>query len=242
MENKTFAKTAAVSNIDMGLRSYMMRVYNFMAGGLCVSALTALVVMNTSLIRLFFSFAPNGYPTGLSAFGWLAFLAPLIIVIAFNWVVNRGTAQQVQLTFWGFAAAMGISLTPVLLAYTGTSVARIFLITAATFGGMSLYGYVTKRDLTAMGSFMIMGLWGIIIASIVNIFMKSSGMSFALSILTVIVFTGLTAFDTQKIRQIYSAADDSETLTKKAIIGALSLYLDFINIFLALLRLFGDRR
>jgi len=242
MENETFAKTAAVSDYDAGLRSYFMRVYNYMAGGLCASALAAFVVINTPLLRLFYNFAPNGYPTGLSLFGWLAFIAPLVMVIALGSIVNRGTAKQVQAMFWGYAAVMGISLSPVLLAYTGSSVTRIFLITAATFGGMSIYGYTTKRDLSGMGSFMIMGLWGVIIASIVNLFMKSSGLDFALSVLSVVIFTGLTAYDTQKIRAIYNGADTSDVLTKKAIIGALELYLDFINMFMALLRLFGDRR
>ena len=141
-----------------------------------------------------------------------------------------------------FSAVMGISLAPIFLTYTGDSITRLFLITAATFGGMSIYGYTTKKDLTAMGSFMIMGLWGVVIASIVNIFMKSSGLSFALSILTVVIFTGLTAYDTQKIRSMYLSADTGDTLSRKAIAGALELYLDFINLFLALLRLFGDRR
>ncbi len=137
---------------------------------------------------------------------------------------------------------MGISISPILTLYTGASVVKIFLITSATFGSMSLYGYTTKKNLDGMGAFMRMGLWGIIIASIVNIFMRSPGMSFALSILTVIVFTGLTAYDTQKIRQMYYSSDSSDTASRKAVAGALSLYMDFINMFLALLRLFGDRR
>lgn len=242
MENNTYAKTAAVSAYDMGLRNYLMRVYNYMAGGLCLSALTAFIVVNTPLLRLFFTFSPNGYPTGMSAFGWLAFLAPLVMVFAFGWVVNRGTVNQVRSMFLGYAAIMGISLSPVLLAYTGSSITRVFLITAATFGGMSIYGYTTKNDLTKLGSFLIMGVWGIIIASVVNLFMKSSGLDYALSILTVIIFTGLTAYDTQKIAAFYGSGDDNDTITKKALVGALNLYLDFINIFLALLRLMGDRR
>lgn len=161
--------------------------------------------------------------------GWLFLLAPFLMIFAFGWVINRGTLQQVQGVFWGFSAVMGISLAPIFLTYTGDSITRLFLITAATFGGMSIYGYTTKRDLTAMGSFMVMGLWGVIIASSVNIFMQSSGLSFALSILTVIIFTGLTAYDTQKIRSLYLSADTGDTLSRKAIAGALELYLDFIN-------------
>lgn len=164
------------------------------------------------------------------------------MIFAFGWVISRGTLRQVQGTFWGFAAIMGGFLAPVVLMYTGASVTRIFLITAAMFGGMSIYGYTTKKDLTAMGSFMIMGVWGIIIASIVNLFLKSPGLYYAISFLTVIAFTGLTAYDTQKIRAMYYEQDGSDTMTRKAIAGALNLYMDFINIFLALLNLFGDRR
>ena len=212
-----------------------------MAGGLAVTALAAYVCLNTSLINLFFSVNSYGQAS-MSALGWIILFAPLVMVFAFSWVLHRGTTQQIQLVFWAFSAVMGLSLTPTLLAYTGASVARIFLITAAMFGSMSLYGYTTKKDLTSMGSFMIMGVWGIVIASIVNIFLKSPGLSYAISILAVIAFTALTAYDTQKIRQIYMSYDDGDTITRKAIAGALELYLDFINMFLALLRLFGDRR
>lgn len=240
--NRNVAQTSAQVYVDQGLRQYMMRVYNYMAGGLCITALASYIIMNTpALLKLFFTISANG-AVGLSGLGWLAILAPFIMVFAFGWVLNRGSLAQVQGVYWGYAALMGVSLTPVLLAYTGASVTRIFLVTAATFGGMSIYGYTTRKDLTSMGSFMIMGLWGIIIASLVNIFLKSSGLDFALSILSVIVFTGLTAYDTQKIREIYAESDTSDLSSRKAISGALALYMDFINLFLALLRLFGDRR
>ena len=236
------AQTSAQVYVDQGLRQYMMRVYNYMAGGLCITALASYIIMNTpALLKLFFTISANGV-VGLSGLGWLAILAPFIMVFAFGWVLNRGSLAQVQGVYWGYAALMGVALTPVLLAYTGASVTRIFLVTAATFGGMSIYGYTTRKDLTSMGSFMIMGLWGIIIAMLVNIFLKSSGLDFALSILSVIVFTGLTAYDTQKIREIYAESDTSDMSSRKAISGALALYMDFINLFLALLRLFGDRR
>ena len=229
--------------IDEGLRNYMLKVYNFMAGGLCVTALAAYVLMSSpSFMKIFYNFNSAGYVTGMSALGWIILFAPLVMVFAFNWVVARGTPQQVQMLFWGFSAVMGISLAPTLMIYTGASVARVFLITAAMFGGMSLYGYTTKKDLSGMGSFLIMGVWGIVIASIVNLFMQSPGLSYAISIIAVIAFTGLTAYDTQKIRQIYFSGDSSDVYTKKAILGALELYLDFINMFIALLRLFGDRR
>lgn len=242
MENKTMSKVGSISNVDLGLREYMMRVYNYMCGGLCMTALVAYLIANTSLITIFFNVAPTGQVMGMSGFGWLALFAPFIMVFAFGWVLARGSLAQVQGVFWGFSAIMGASLAPIVLSYTGASVTRIFLITAAMFGGMSIYGYTTKKDLTAMGSFMIMGVWGIIIASIVNIFLKSPGLYYAISFLSVIAFTALTAYDTQKIREIYMDSDSSDTLTRKAISGALALYMDFINMFIALLNLFGERR
>lgn len=239
MQNEIYSQTKSAA-VDAGLRSYMQKVYNFMAGGLCVTALAAWIVANTSLINLFFNVSPQG--VALSGFGWLAFIAPLIMVFAFNWVVNSGTAKQVQLLFWSYAALMGISLTPIFLLYTQSSLVRVFLITAGAFGALSLYGYTTKRDLTGMGSFLYMGLFGLIIATLVNLFLKSSGLDWALSIIGVGIFSGLTAFDAQRIRVIYNSTDNDETITKKALSGALSLYLDFINLFLYLLRFLGDRR
>lgn len=243
MENKFFASTASANtSVDAGLRQYMTRVYNFMAGGLCMTALVAYLVANTSAARLFFNINPADQVIGMSGLGWLSMIAPFIMIFAFGWVLNKGTVQQVQGVFWGFAAIMGAALAPIVMMYTGASVTRIFLITAAMFGGMSIYGYTTKKDLTSMGSFMIMGVWGIIIASIVNLFLRSPGLYYALSFLAVIAFTALTAYDTQKIRQMYMVQDSSDTATRKAIAGALSLYMDFINIFIALMNLFGDRR
>lgn len=241
--NRELSQSSTEVYVDEGLRQYMMRVYNYMAGGLCITALAAYLIMSTpSLASLFFTMSPSGYIVGMSALGWIALFAPFIMVFAFGWVLNRGTARQVQATFWGFAAIMGIAITPTVLAYTGASVTRIFLITAAMFGAMSLYGYTTKKDLTAMGSFLIMGVWGIIIAMLVNLFLQSSGLYYALSCLSVLAFTGLTAYDTQVIRRIYSEVDSDDTLSRKAVAGALSLYMDFINVFIALLNLFGDRR
>ena len=213
-----------------------------MAGGLCVTALVAYLIANTSLLTLFFNISPDGRVLGMSALGWISLIAPLIIVFAFGWVLNRGTLAQVQGVFWLYSALMGASLTPIFLVYTSASLTRIFLITAAMFGALSLYGYTTKRNLAGMGSFMMMGLFGVIIAMIVNIFLKSPGLYYALSILSVIIFTGLTAWDTQKIRSMYLAQDDGDIASRKAIAGALELYLDFINLFITLLRLFGDRR
>ena len=238
METKVNAQ--AKTYVDEGLRQYMLKVYNYMAGGLCLTALAAYLVANTSLIRLFFTVTPQG--ASMSGLGWLFLFAPLIMTFAFGWVVQRGTLQQVKAMFWGFSAVMGVSLTPILLAYTGASVTRVFLITAAMFGGMSLYGYTTKKDLSGMGSFLIMGVWGLIIASLVNLFFQSPGLSYAVSVIGVLIFTGLAAYDTQAVRQIYYGSDNEDTIGRKAIVGALNLYLDFINMFIYLLRLMGDRR
>ncbi|MDR1693885.1 MAG: Bax inhibitor-1/YccA family protein [Lactobacillaceae bacterium] len=234
MENKTQVKT--VERVDEGLRVYMSKVYNYMAGGLIVTAMAAYFTVYTPLFNLFFT------PEGLSVFGWIILFAPLVMAFAFASVLTKGSTNAVKGFFWAFSAVMGMSLAPILLAYTGTSVTRIFLITAAMFGGMSIYGYTTKKDLTSMGSFLIMGLWGIIIASVVNIFLGSTGLSFIVSILAVGIFVGLTAYDTQKIRDIYAENDNEDLMTRKVVSGAVSIYLDFINLFLALLRLFGDRR
>lgn len=242
METKTYAPSVGKSAVDEGLRSFMIKVYNYMAGGLCLTALVAYLIANTSMISWFFSFNQAAGTVSLSGLGWLMLISPLIMVFVFNWVVTRGTAAQVQGVFWGFAALMGASLTPIFLAYTASSMTRVFLITAGTFGAMSLYGYTTKRDLTGLGAFMMMGLLGVIIASIVNIFMQSPAVYYALSYISVAVFVGLTAYDTQAVRNVYMSSDSADTLTRKAVAGALSLYMDFINLFLNLLRIMGDRR
>jgi FtsH-binding integral membrane protein len=173
---------------------------------------------------------------------FVVMLAPFGLVMFLSFRLHKMEASTAQMLFWLYAGLMGVSLSFVLLKYTGESVTRMFFVTASVFGSMSLYGYTTKKDLTSMGSFMIMGLFGVILASIVNIFLKSSAMQLMLSVLTVIIFTGLTAYDTQKIKEIYYSADDADTATKKAVIGALNLYMDFINIFLSLIHLFGERK
>ena len=225
------------ASYDQGLRSYMIGVFNNMFVALLITGLTAFVTISTPLVGLFFS--PNG---GLSGFGWLATFAPLMFVFFFSYKLMRVQTSTARMMLWGFAALMGLSLAPIFLAYTAESITRVFFITASMFAGMSIWGYTTKRDLTAMGSFLFMGLIGIIIASLVNIFMQSSAMYFVVSFLSVIIFTGLTAYDVQKIARIYHMAPSGDFLDKIAIQGALSLYLDFINLFLAMLRLFGDRR
>lgn len=239
MQNDTFSSVKSTT-LDEGLRSYMLKVYNFMAGGLCLTALAAWMVLNTPLLNAFYSITPQGM--SLSGFGWLALIAPIVLVFAFGWVVNSGTPSQVKLLFWSYAALNGIGFAPIFLLYTQASLVRVFLITAGAFGALSLYGYTTKKDLSGMGAFLVMGLFGLIIASIVNIFLKSSGFDWALSIIGVGLFSAFTAYDSQMIRSFYSSVDSNDIATKKALTGALKLYLDFINLFLYLLRFLGDRR
>jgi uncharacterized protein len=235
-------RSAAAAQIDEGLRSYMLRVYNYMTTGLALTGAVAYLFGTTpALISLLY--APNA-SGGVSAtpLAWIAMLSPLAFVLVLSFGIQRMKASTAQLLFWLFAAVMGMSLANIFLMFTGESIARVFFITAATFAAMSLYGYTTKRDLTGLGSFLFMGLIGIVIASIVNIFVGSSMMQFAISVIGVLVFVGLTAYDTQKIKEMYDELDGSEVAGKKAIMGALRLYLDFINLFMMLLHLFGNNR
>jgi FtsH-binding integral membrane protein len=229
--------------VDVGLRAYMLRVYNYMLIGLTLTGISAWVVASVPGVgALFYQFVPATGRVGLTGLGWIALLAPLGLVMALSWGIQRMSLRAAQAVFWFYAALMGVSLAPVLLVYTGTSVAQVFFITAATFGAMSLWGYTTKSDLTGFGSFLFMGLIGIVIASVVNVFVLSSIMSFVISVIGVLVFTGLTAYDTQWIKETYVASDDDALAGRKAIFGALKLYLDFINLFVMLLRLLGNRR
>ena len=237
----TVARGAAAGAIDEGLRAHMLRVYNFMTIGLVLTGAVAWAVANTSLGTLFFTFTATGGAT-LSIFGWVALIAPFALVLLLSFGINRMSTGTAQLVFWIYAAVMGVSLAPILMLYTGASVAKVFFITAATFGGMSLWGYTTRRDLSGMGSFLMMGVIGLVVAMIVNIFLASPAVDFAISIIGVLVFTGLTAFDTQKIKEMYYVGDDGTVAGRKAIMGALQLYLDFINLFLFLIRILGDRR
>lgn len=231
------------ANVDMGLRNYMIKVFNYMGVGLILTAAVAWLVANTSLITLFYNFNQQTNQVSMSVLGWIVAFSPLIMIFAFNHVVQHKSLGAVQSMFWLFSALMGASLASVFLLYTAASMTRVFLITAATFGAMSLYGYTTKRDLTKLGSFLFMGLIGLIIASIVNIFMQSPAIYWALSYIGVAIFVGLTAFDAQKIKESYYAVRGSDEFAgKMAVSGALSLYLDFINLFMFLLRIMGDRR
>jgi FtsH-binding integral membrane protein len=237
----TVARGGAAGAIDEGLRAHMLRVYNFMTIGLVLTGAVAWAVANTSLGTLFFTFTATGGAT-LSIFGWIALIAPFALVLLLSFGINRMSTGTAQLVFWVYAALMGVALAPILMLYTGASIAKVFFITAATFGGMSLWGYTTRRDLSGMGSFLMMGVIGLVVAMIVNIFLASPAVDFAISIVGVLVFTGLTAFDTQKIKEMYYVGDDGTVAGRKAIMGALQLYLDFINLFLFLIRILGDRR
>ncbi len=246
--NDPFAATQARAQqqavaYDMGLRAYMLRIYNFMASGLALTGIVALFTANSEAMMsmLYTQGANGGY--GMSGLGWLVAFLPLGLVMWMSFGLNRISAGFAQGLFWVFSVAMGLSLSSIFIMYTGESIARTFFVTAGTFGAMSLYGYTTKKDLSSWGSFLIMGLIGLILASLVNIFLQSSGLAFALSVIGVLIFVGLTAYDTQKIKAMYYQIGSSGDLAAKmAIMGALNLYMDFINIFLHLLRFMGERR
>jgi FtsH-binding integral membrane protein len=231
----TVRSAGAEAGIDVGLRDYMLRVYNYMASGLALTGIVAYAAAAGGAD----SFIAHIYRTPIM---WLIVLAPLGLVMLMSFGVQRMQASTLQLVFWIYSGLMGLSLSTIFLVYTGTSIARVFFITAGTFAAMSLYGYTTRRDLSQFGSFLFMGLIGIIIASLVNLFLLSSALQFAISVIGVIVFTGLTAYDTQSIKEMYYEGDGAEIAGKKAIMGALRLYLDFINLFMMLMQLLGTRR
>jgi uncharacterized protein len=232
--------------IDQGLRAYMLRVYNLMAMGVALTGIVAWLTFQAAVVT-----NAAGNIVGLTAFGQSIFSGPAVIVLVLATLglvffisfriqhLQVGTALTLFLVY---AALVGLMLSSVFLAYTGASITRVFFISAASFGALSLYGYTTKRDLSPIGSFLIMGLFGVVIAMVVNIFLKSSGLDFVISIVGLLVFAGLTAWDTQKIKEMYDPQEDGTATGRKAVMGALSLYLDFINIFLFMLRFLGDRR
>ena len=230
--------------VDMGLRRFMLGIYNYMASALALTGIVALMAAQSEgIMGAMYLLSPEGMLVGMTPLGWIVALSPLAVAIAFGFGMARMSVQTAQLAFWGFAVLMGLSLASIFLVYTGASIARVFFITAGMFGGMSLYGYTTKRDLSGIGSFLIMGVWGLILASLVNIFLQSSALHFALSVLGVFIFIGLTAYDTQRLKNLYyQVAGNAEAAAKMSIMGALTLYLDFINLFIMLLRFFGERR
>jgi len=231
-EQRRLSRTMTPAAIDEGLRAHMLRVYNYMAGGLGITGIAAYATASSpGMMNAIWN----------SGLGWLVVFAPLGLVLFLSFRINKMSFSTAQMTFWVYSGIMGLSMSSIFWVYPIGDIARVFFITAAMFAAMSLWGYTTKRDLTGMGSFMMMGLIGIIIAMVVNIFLANAVMDFVISAIGVVIFTGLTAYDTQKIKNFYNDADSTEIAGKKAIMGALRLYLDFINLFLMLLRLFGNR-
>jgi uncharacterized protein len=238
-DTKFTTQTGSQVQIDQGLRSYMLRVYNYMGAGLAITGAAAYGTFHAAVDGL-----------GLTGFGhaifetplrWVLILAPLALVMLLSFRIQKMTVSAAQATFWAYAALVGVSFASLGLIYTAGSISQVFFITAGAFGALSLFGYTTKRDLAGLGSFLFMGLIGLIIASLVNLYFQNGMMSLVLSAVSVLIFTGLTAWDTQQIKEMYYEADDVATVGRKAIMGALRLYLDFINLFLSLLRLFGNR-
>jgi hypothetical protein len=232
--------------IDAGLRAYMIRIYNYMAAGVALTGVVAWLTFNAAVVT-----NATGQITGLTSFGQAIFSGPLTIVLFLGTLgivffmsfrINKLQASTALALFLLYAGLLGLMLSSVFLAYTGASITRTFFISAASFGALSLYGYTTQRDLSPVGSFLVMGLFGLILAMLVNIFLKSSGLDFAISAIGVLIFAGLTAWDTQKIKEMYDANDDGTISGRKTVMGALTLYLDFINLFLFMLRFLGDRR
>jgi FtsH-binding integral membrane protein len=232
---------ADAAQIDVGLRAYMLRVYNLMASGLALSGIVAVMIDVVPAIRDLFYVTQGEQVVGLSLMGTIGMWSPLIVLFAAMFMIRSASATVLQGMYWLFVALQGIGLSLLLQIYTDASVVRVFFITAAAFAGLSLYGYTTKRNLSGMASFLIMGLFGILIAAVVNIFLASSMLQFIISAAGVLVFAGLTAYDTQRIKEEYSDLMDGETMSKSATWGALSLYINFINLLQFLLYFLGNR-
>ncbi len=248
---QTIGRAGSVA-VDEGLRAYMLRIYNFMVLGLAITGLAALGIYMLSVttdpsiaalkMRDGLMLTAFGKALFVSPLKWVVMLAPLAMVFLLSFGIQRMRPATAQIAFWIFAALVGVSLASIFMVFTHTSIVRVFFITAASFGALSLWGYTTQRDLSGMGSFLLMGLFGIILASLVNLFMASSALQFAISVIGVLVFSGLTAWDTQRLKTEYLyGAMDGETADRSAIVGALSLYLNFINLFTLLLQLLGQR-
>ena len=232
----------AAAGYDEGLRSYMLSIYNYMASGVLLTGIVALLVSsNPALLSVFFAQDAMGR-VGPTILGWVAMLSPLAIILVMNFGVNRLSEGALKACFWGFAALMGVSMSTIFIRYTGASIAQTFFITAASYGALSLYGYATKRDLSAMGKFLIMGVVGILIAMVANIFIQSSPLQLAINILGLLIFAGLTAYDTQRLKELYFQVQGSAFIGKSAILGALTMYLNFINLFQFMLQFMGSRR
>jgi FtsH-binding integral membrane protein len=247
-----FGRAASAAAVDAGLRSYMLRIYNYMTIGLAITGFAALGIYMAAVTndptgasaRIGNAFlTPFGYAMFVSPLKWLFIFAPLAMVFVISFGIQRLAPATAQLLFWAFSALMGVSLSSIFLVYTHNSIVQVFFVTAASFGALSLYGYTTRRDLTGFRSFLVMGLFGVIIASLVNIFLASSAFQFAISVVGVLVFAGLTAYDTQRLKNeyIYGYAGQGAAAERSAIMGALTLYLNFINLFTLLLQLLGQR-
>ncbi|HEX7930673.1 MAG TPA: Bax inhibitor-1/YccA family protein [Sphingomicrobium sp.] len=222
---------------DAGLRSYMLSVYNYMASGVLLTGIVALLFAPYAADVLV-----SASGRGLSGLGWIITLSPLAFVMVMSFGINRISTGTLQMLFWAFAAVMGLSMSTVFIAYTGTSIAQTFFAVAAAFLGLSLFGYTTKRDLSAFGTFLIMGVVGLLVAMLINLFLQSPAMQLAISAIGVLLFAGLTAYDTQKIKSMYAYVAGTDMMGKVVIMGALNLYLDFVNMFTFLLQFMGDRR
>ncbi|HTV36384.1 MAG TPA: Bax inhibitor-1/YccA family protein [Xanthobacteraceae bacterium] len=232
--------------IDAGLRAYMIRVYNYMLAGVALTGVVSWLTFQAAVVQ-----SPDGQITGLTSFGHAIFGGPLLLILGLGTLgmvfflsfrINRLQASTALVLFMVYAGLLGLVLAPIFLQYTGASITQTFFISAASFGALSLYGYTTQRDLSPIGSFLIMGLFGLVLAMLVQLFLHSAGLDFAISVIGVLIFAGLTAWDTQRIKEMYSAQDDGTVAGRKAVMGALALYLDFINLFLFLLRFMGNRR
>jgi FtsH-binding integral membrane protein len=230
--------------VDQGLRAYMVRIYNYMAMGVALTGVVSWLTFNAAVTETAGKLAltPFGQTLYSGPVTIVLFLGTLGLVFGISWMIEKISPATALMLFMLYAALLGLMLSSIFLVYTGTSITRVFFISAAAFGALSLWGYTTQRDLSAMGTFLMMGLFGLIIAMVVNIFLKSSGLDFVISAAGVLIFAGLTAWDTQKIKEMYDANDDGTAVGRKSVMGALTLYLDFINLFLFLLRFMGDRR
>ncbi len=237
----TAARREATAEYDEGLRQHMLKVYNYLAGGLALSAVVALAVINTPLLGLFYT-VQGGQVVGMSLLGMIAMFAPLVMIVVAMFGLRNASLGATQAFYWAFVAVMGVGLSVTLLAYTGESVVRVLFITAASFAGLSLFGYTTKKSLAGFGSFLFMGLIGLILASVVNIFLQSSAMQFVIAAAGVLIFAGLIAWETQRIKEEYSASWGEEANAKSAVWGALHLYISFINLFRFLLYFLGQQR
>ncbi|MDF2964873.1 MAG: hypothetical protein K0Q51_261 [Rickettsiaceae bacterium] len=243
MIDYTKAQSYARKDFDAGLREYILKVYNYMAAALAITGVAAFAAFSFEpLTKLLFQVGPNGEFMGMTGFGTIVSFAPLGLALYFGFSATTMDVEKSKLLLWIYSALMGASLSSLAFIYTGESIIRTFFITSSVFAAMSIYGYTTKKDLTSFGSFLIMGLFGIIIASLVNLFFQNAAVHFATSVLGVFIFMGLIAWDTQKLKAYYFAVGGGEMGQRMSVIGAFNLYLDFINLFLHLLRFLGDRR